>query len=249
MSVYLKVLPAVLLDPDVLLILGRKICSIVRETLILDRRMEDICNAIEREGRTLSEVLDRMTASPFAADLDEAALACEKACSLLKAGIQLNLLVSDSERGIQAFLLYNAIENQGKYIQKDGYQPGDRISTIIVNLESDQMQQALLSLNLYPFFEDLKETYGRFETIQLENTLFPKTEQLPTLRSTVALYGMLVDTLIANVRFENYQLLHRVETVLIRIETVVAEATETIVQRHIELNDAIAGVKPEPSMA
>ncbi|MBN1308807.1 MAG: hypothetical protein JXA18_12865 [Chitinispirillaceae bacterium] len=249
MSVYLKVLPAVLLDPDVLLVLGRKICSIVRETLILDHRMEEICTAIEREGRTLNEVLDRITISPFAAELDEAALACEKACSLLKAGIQLNLLVSDPERVSQALLLHNAIENQNRYIRKNGYRPVDRIRTIIVNLESEQMQRALLSLNLYPFFDDLKKAYERFDTLQLEHALVPKTTKLPTLRSTIALYGMLVDSLIANVRFENYQLLHRAELVITRMEAVVAEATETMVQRHKKLTETIANVAPEESMA
>jgi hypothetical protein len=248
MSVYLKVLPAVLLDPDILLIIGQKICSIVRETLILDRRMEEICAAIEREGRTLTEVLARNVTSPFAADFDVAVLACEKACSLLKAGVQLNLLNNDSERGSSALLLYNTLEKQAKHAHKAVYNiSGDRIRDIIVNLESDLMQQSLLQLGLYPFFEDLKEAYERFETIQIENKLSQKKEQLPTLRSTVALYGMLIDTLIANVRFENYQLLHRVESVLLRIEAVVAEAMETTIKRQKVFNDSLLSV--EPAMA
>ena len=250
MSVYLKVLPAVLLDPDVLLILGQKICSIVRETLILDRRMEEICIAIEREGRTLNDVIDRITTTPFSSALDDAALGCEKVCSLLKAGIQLNLFLPDSKRVAQASLLYNVLENQDKCIQSEGYQCSDRMSDILRTLEADQMQQALLYLDLLPFYHELKDVYKRFETVLFENSLIKQPDQLPNLRSTIALYGMLVDTLIANVRFENYQLLHRVEIVLKRIETAIGEATNTMVQRQKALSkNFIVTAEPQAAVA
>lgn len=235
MSAYLKIMPAVLLDPDVLFLLGQKICIIVRDTLLLDPRMEDICSAIEREGRTLCEVLSRT--SPLSTNLDQATISCEKACSLLKFGIQLNLLQDDAERHAAAINLISTLENSEKHLQKNGYDiSGDRIRDIIVNLESDQMQQALLKLNLQTFFDTLKEKYRQFEIVQIENEINHKPEALPTLRSTVSLYGMLIDTLIANVRFENYRLLHRVEPVLARIETAVTEAMETVFKQNKELN-------------
>lgn len=241
MSVYLKVLPAVLLEPGVLLDLGQKICLIVRDTLILDRRMEDICKAIEREGRTLKEVIDRDTTSPFTADLDEAALSCEKACSLLKAAIQQNLFIADSVRVSNAMQLYKIMEGKRKHSSRSGNSPvSDRIREIIVVLGSVQMQQILASLQLMDLYRYLQTAFQKCETIYLENNLLHKTEQLPTLRSIIALYGMLIDTLIANVRFENYQLLHRAETVLARIENVVAEAMEETVRRQIVINDPSA---------
>jgi hypothetical protein len=250
MSVYLKVLPAVLLDPEVLLELGQKICTIVRESLILDRRMEEICTALEREGRTLKEVIARNICSPYTADLDDAAIACEKACSLLKAGIQLNVLHHNQEYRMPAQRLLHSIDNQGKYIQKTGYDiSNDRIRDIIVNLESPKMQQALVSLKLHELFNDLIEAYNRFESIKLENGVISKEEQMPTLRSTIALYGMLIDTLIANVRFENYQLLHRVESVLTKIETAVAEAMEINITRQKSETDFLKQPIAESAIA
>jgi hypothetical protein len=232
MSVYLKVLPAVLLDPDVLLELGQKICTIVRDSLILDRRMEEICASIEREGRTLRFVIERNKTSPFTADLDDAAIVCEKACSLLKAGLQTILLQNNPEHHSEALKLHHAIEEFEKSCQKQGYDnSGDRIKEIVVNLGKEEFQHYLYNLNLYSFFDDLKAAYQRFETIKMENNLIQKSEQLPTLRSTIALYGMLIDTLIANVRFENYQLLHRVESVLTQIEKVVSEAMRTTLEK------------------
>lgn len=244
MSVYLKVLPAVLLAPEVLLDLGQKICLIVRDTLILDRRMEDICNAIEREGRTLKEVIDRDTTSPFTADLDDAALCCEKACSLLKAAIQLHLFHSDALHVSNAMLLYQVMEGKAKRSSRNGSTAvSDRIREIITALGSEPMQRALVSLNLQSDFNELQCAFQKCETICFENNLLHKTEQLPTLRSTIALYGMLIDTLIANVRFENYQLLHRVETVLARIETVVAEAMEVTVRRQLASSDPMTVIE------
>jgi len=235
MSAYLKVLPAVLLDPEVLFFLGQKICLIVRDSLILDQRLDDICTAIEREGRTLCEVISRTT--PQATDIDRAAIACEKSCSLLKTGIQLNLLLNDPERHAAALLLINTIENPEKYLKKSGYDiSNDRIRDIIVNLESESMLKALEMLNLIHFFEELKEGYRQFEVIQIENEANRKPELLPTLRSTVSLYGILIDTLIANVRFENYRLLHKVEPILNRIETVIAEALEASCKQNSKLN-------------
>jgi hypothetical protein len=247
MSVYLKVLPAVLLEPDVLLDLGQKICLIVRDTLILDRRMEDICNAIEREGRTLKEVIDRDTTSPFTADLDEAALSCEKACSLLKAAVQHNLFDADSPRVSSAMQLYGVLEGKRKNSSRSGNSPvSERIRDIITSLGTEQMQQALTMLHLQKNFQTLRDTFQTCETVYFENNLLHKTEQLPTLRSIIALYGMLIDTLIANVRFENYLLLHRVETVLARIETVVAEAMEETVRRQMAITDPSAISEAEP---
>ena len=231
MSAYLKVLPAVLLDPEVLFFLGQKISLIVRDNLLLDPRLEDICSAIEREGRTLCEVIAR--SSPVISDMDRAAIACEKSCSLLKTGIQLNLFQNDPERRAAAQLLLNAIENPEKYLQKSGYDiSNDRIRDIIVNLESDSMAQALEKLHLNHFYDELKEKYRQFEVILIENPVDRNIETLPTLRSTIALYGLLIDTLIANVRFENYRLLHRVEPVLARIECVVSEALETTLKQN-----------------
>lgn len=238
MSAYLKILPAVLLEPDVIYFLGQKLCLIVRDTLILDPRMEDICSAIEREGRTLCEVLSRKTT--YASEIDHLAIACEKSCSLLKTGIQLNLFQSIPERHTAALMLFNTIENPDKYLLKTGYDiSGDRIRDIVVNLESEQMQRALQKLHMSDFFEDLKQKYQQFEIIQLENEVNHKPEMLPTLRSTIALYGMLIDTLITNVRFENYRLLHRVESVLNRIEAVVAEAIEATYKKNVKLNSYI----------
>lgn len=238
MSVYLKVLPAVLLDPDVLLELGQKVCTIVRDSLILDRRMEEICTSIEREGRTLRFVIERNKTSPFAADLDNAAIACEKACSLMKAGLQTILLHKNSEHHPDALKLHHSIEDFEKSCHKKGYDnSGERIREIVVNFEKEEFQRSLYLLNLHPFFEDLKEAYHRFETIKTENELIRESERLPTLRSTIALYGMLIDTLIANVRFENYQLLHRVESVLTQIEKVVSEAMKSTLQKEKSISD------------
>lgn len=235
MSAYLKVLPAVLLDPEVLFFLGQKICLIVRDTLMLDPRLEDICTAIEREGRTLCEVISRTT--PQATDIDRAAIACEKSCSLLKTGIQLNLFQNDPERHAAALQLLATMENPEKYLKRSGYDiSNDRIRDIIVNLESQHMIKALYMLNLLHFFEELKESYRQFEIIQIENEVNRKNEVLPTLRSTISLYGILIDTLIANVRFENYRLLHKVEPVLDRIETAITEALEATYRQNSKLN-------------
>lgn len=231
MSAYLKVLPAVLLEPEVLFSLGQKLCLIVRDSLLLDARMEDICSAIEREGRTLNEVISRSTI--YSSDIDRAAIACEKAVSLLKTGVQIHLFQEDEHRHATAMVLNSTIENPGKHLSKSGYTiSGDRIRDIIINLESERMQQALSELHLVAFFEDLKKCYRQYEIIQLENEVNHKEEILPTLRSTVSLYGMLIDTLIANVRFENYRLLHRVDPVISRIETVVNEAVEMTFNQH-----------------
>jgi hypothetical protein len=241
MSVYLKVLPAVLIEPEVLLDLGQKICLIVRDSLILDRRMEDICKAIEREGRTLKEVINRDTTSPFTADLDDAALACEKACSLLKTAIQLNLFHPDAVRASKAVSLYDIFEGKRKSSTRNSSSiVSDRIRDIITALGTDQMQEALTALNLQESYKVLQGAFQKCETVFFENNLLHKNEQLPTLRSTIALYGMLIDTLIANVRFDNYQLLHRVESVLVRIEAVVAEAMRATVTRQMATTDPFA---------
>ncbi len=251
MSLYLKVIPAVLLEPDVLLCLGRKICSIVRDSLILDRRMEEICLALEREGRTFGQVIARNNTSAITANLDEAAVACEKSCSLLKAGIQLNLLNHDEQYRIPAHLLQIAIELHGNDPRRqESTEPGNRIRNIIATLETEQMLKALQILNLQRLFEDLKNAFQKFEAILAEKNRIHEQAQMPSLQSTIALYGMLVDTLIANVRFENYQLLHRVESVLMRIETAVKKAMEINIERQREERHYMdLDTAPEPAVA
>ena len=247
MSVYLKVLPAILLEPDVLLKLGQSICMIVRESLILDRRMDELCTALEREGRTLKEVINRNNRTPNSAYFDEAAIACEKACALLKAGIQLYVLHQDPVYRIPAQKLLISIDCQGRHLQKSGYNiSNDRIRDIIVNLESPQMQQALTVLKINLLYNDLKESYTRLESIRFETECIDRPEQMPTLRSTIALYGMLIDTLIANVRFENYQMLHRVESVLLRIEAAVSDAMTKTVSQSQPVEFLLKQQKSEP---
>lgn len=228
MSVHLKVLPAVLIDPDVLLATGIKICTLVRQALILDHYMEEICCAIDQEGRTLSEVLSRTRSAPFLAEQDQLEIACGKACSLLKTAVQLNLFQNDPERQDAAHLIQNVFDHLDKQSARQGYDiSSDRIRDSIVNLESDQLKEAIATINCQHFFEQLVETYQRYETAQMQTSYLAHAEQIPSLRSTIGLYGMLIDTLIANVRFENYRLLHRVESVLMQIETVLIEATES----------------------
>lgn len=228
MSVHLKVLPAVLIDPDVLLATGKKICLIVRNALILDHRMEEICCAIDQEGRTLSEVLSRTRFAPCIAEQDQLGIACGKACSLLKTAVQLNLFQNDPERQEAAHQIQTVFDLLDKQSARHGYDiSSDRIRDSLINLESDQLQEAIATINCQPFFEQLSETYQRYETAQLQTSYLAHAEQIPSLRSTIGLYGMLLDTLIANVRFENYRLLHRVEAVLVQIETVLIEATES----------------------
>ena len=238
MSVYLKVLPAVLLDPDVLLQLGQNITSIVRNSLILDRRMEELCDAIDREGRTLNEVLLRNQLTPIHADVDHAAIGCERACSLLKAGIQQYLFHPEADFRSSALKLHITIKQVKDEVKSSGYDiSGNRIKVILERLASKELQIFLTNLNLLPFYTALKSQYTTFSETLHEYKLLQQREQLPTLRSTIALYGMLIDTLIANVRFENYQLLHRVQSVLTQIELVVSEAMETMIERQNESND------------
>ena len=232
MSVYLKVLPAVMLEPDILLNLGQKITSIVRESLILDRRMEEICTALEREGRTLQEVIERNNTMVFTGEIEEAAIASEKACSLFKAVVQLLFLQQNEEYSSHVQLLYETLEKPGKISNKTIYSiSSERIRDIVEKLDTEEAREAIVALHMEHFFEDLKSSFDHFETVLFECRFTPKTEQLPTIRSSIALYGMLLDTLIVNVRFENYQLLHRVQSVLSRIETVVTEAVAESVSR------------------
>jgi hypothetical protein len=240
MSVYLKVLPAVLLDPDVLLHLGQNICAIVRHSLILDRRMEELCDAIEREGRTLNEVILRNQLTPIHADLDMATIGCERACSLLKAGIQQYLFHDESDYRSSALILHRTIRKVREENQAGGYDiSGNRIKVIIDRFSTEKIQTVLTHLDLTHLFHSLKTEYQKFSALLKEFNLLKQSEQLPTLRSTMALYGMLIDTLIANVRFENYQLLHRVESILCQIESVVTEAMETMIERLCETDSAI----------
>lgn len=235
MSVYLKVLPAVMLEPDILLKLGIKITAIVRDSLILDRRMEEICSALDREGRTLNEVIKRNTALVFTGEIDEAAIACEKSCSILKAAIQVHFLRQNPENIAEIQLLHQIIEKPGKISNRTVYAiSSERIKDIIENLDTLEAQEALSTLHLESFYEELKTAYERLESVLFESRFTPQPEQLPTLRSSIALYGMLLDSLIANVRFENYQLLHRVQSVLFQIETVVSEAVSISVKRQKE---------------
>lgn len=232
MSVYLKVLPAVLLDPDVLLELGQSISSIVRNSLILDRRMEELCDSMDREGRTLNEVLIRNQLTPVHADLDHAAIGCERACSLLKAGIQQFLFHSDASFRSSALNLYHTIQKVRNGVKTSGYDISeDRIKEILKHLDSKEAQNNLTKLDLLPFYDVLKSEFTTFSKTLQEFKLLQHPEQLPSLRSTIALYGMLIDTLIANVRFENYQLLHRVQSILTQIESVVSNAMETMIER------------------
>lgn len=235
MSVYLKVVPAVLLDPDILLRLGQSICTIVRSSLILDRRMEEICDAIEREGRTLNEVILHNQLTPLHADLDMAAIGCERAYSLLKAGIQQNVLHCESQYRSSAMVLHQTIQKIREENRSGGYDiSGNRIKIIIDRLSTEEVQAVLIKLDLIHLFNSLNTEYERFSKLLAEYNHLGQPEQLPTLRSTMALYGMLIDTLIANVRFENYQLLHRVESILMQIESVMTEAMEIMVDRQNE---------------
>jgi hypothetical protein len=236
MSVYLKVLPAVMLEPDILLNLGKKITSIVRESLILDRRMEEICTAIDREGRTLTEVIHRNNSVTFTGELDDAAIACEKSCSLLRAAVQVYFLHQNPENISAVQCLHQILEKKESSGKKSSNAlSSDRFKDIIVELESYDAQSALEMLHLVSFYDALKIAYERYEATIFERRFAPQTELLPTLRSSIALYGMLIDTLIANVRFENYRLLHRVQSVLSQIEIVINEAVSVSARQQKKL--------------
>lgn len=224
-----------MLEPDILLDLGKQITSIVRDSLILDRRMEEICTALDREGRMLSEVIDRNNSIIYTGEIDDAAIACEKACSLLKAAIQVYFLQHNSNTVTATQLLHQIIESHGRVTNKSaGAISSERIKDILDGLETNDAQAALATLHLVSFYEDLKIAFERLEATLFEKRFTTQPEKLPTLRSSVALYGMLIDTLIANVRFENYQLLHRVQSVLSQIETVISKAVSDSVHRQKE---------------
>ena len=232
MSVYLKVVPAVMLEPDILLDLGNKITSLVRESLILDRRMEEICASIEREGRTLEKIISRNSDLVSTGEIEEAAIACEKSCSLLKAAVQLHFLQQNPEHSEAVGLLHTIFEKPAKISNKTVYSLSrERIRDIIDHLDTLEAGEALSLLHLDDFFEDLKIRFDRFELILFQNNTSAPPDNIPTLRSSIALYGMLLDTLIANVRFENYQLLHRVQSILSRIETILSSAVTRSVER------------------
>ncbi len=227
MSVLLKSVPTVLFDPDVLLELGQKICRIIRETLILDPKMEDICNAVEREGRTLKDILERNKASTFTKEYEETAMRCERAYILLKTAIRINCFRNDSEHSNHALSLYKVFETPIKKRKRWI----ERIKEVIVILETAQMQNALMYLELLPFYRELKEEFERYETFRQESALINQPDPLPSIRAAASLYGDLLDTLTANVRFVNYQMIHQAELVVNRIESVVNEAVITMIKR------------------
>ena len=244
MSVYLKVVPAVMLEPDILLALGRKITSLVRDSLILDRRMEEICSSIEREGRTLDRIIIRNNDLVSTGEVEEAAIACEKSCSLLKTAVGFHFLRQDPDHLAAIRLLYPIFEKPARISQKNAYSlSSERIRDIIDNLDTIEAREALSLLHLDAFYEDLKHRFDRFASMLASDETFSAShEHLPTLRSSIALYGMLLDTLIANVRFENYQLLHRVESILSKIETILSEGITESVERQ-RLRDSVpAGI-------
>ena len=235
MSVYLKVVPAVMLEPDILLDLGINITSLVRKSLILDLRMEEICNSIDREGRTLDKIISRNAGNPLTGEIDEAAIACEKSCSQLKAAVQLHYLQPPGMYPDEVQLLHGIFEKPAKISSKNAYSlSSERISDIIGHLESIAAQEALSTLHLDGFYDDLKSKFEVFESMLAATPAPEVPEQLPTLRSSIALYGMLLDTLIANVRFENYRQLHRVQSILSQIETVISGAVDASVKKQHE---------------
>ena len=232
MSVHLKVVPAVMLEPDILLDLGINITSLVRSSLILDHRMEEICNSIDREGRTLDKIISRNTSDSSTGRIDEAAIACEKSCSLLKAAVQLHYLQETNICSDEIHLLYTLFEKPAKISTKNAYSlSSERIRDIIGHLDTIEAREALSLLHLTAFYEDLKNKFDVFQSMLTATPDFEVPEQLPTLRSSIALYGMLLDTLLANVRFENYRQLHRVESILSQIETIIAQAIEASVKK------------------
>lgn len=221
-----------MLEPDILLNLGTQITSLVRNSLILDRRMEELCASIDREGRTLERIINRNTAFAEKGEVEEAAISCEKSCSLLKAAIQLHFLQQAPEFTDAVRLLYSILEKPTKFSNKNAYSlSSDRIRDIIDNLDSIEAREALTALHLDSFFNDLTTRFDRFQGLLREGDCQDQSEQLPTLRSSISLYGMLLDTLIANVRFENYQLLHRVQSILAKIEGIISEAIIRSVER------------------
>ena len=234
-----------MLEPDILLALGRKITSLVRDSLILDRRMEEICSSIEREGRTLDRIINRNNDLVSTGEVEEAAIACEKSCSLLKTAVGFHFLRQDPEHLAAIRLLYPIFEKPARISQKNAYSlSSERIRDIIDNLDTIEAREALSLLHLNTFYEDLKRRFDRFASMLASDETFSASheQQLPTLRSSIALYGMLLDTLIANVRFENYQLLHRVESILSKIETILSEGITESVERQ-RLRDSVpAGI-------
>lgn len=232
MSVYLKVVPAVMLEPDILLDLGNNITSVVRSSLILDQRMEEICASIDREGRTLDKIISRNADQLSTGKTDEAAIACEKSCSLLKAAVQLHYLKQSEMYSEEIQHLYDLFEKPVKISSKNAYSlSSERIRDIIEHLDTIESREALALLHLEDFYLELKNKFETFAALLSDEPVPETSGQLPTLRSSIALYGMLLDTLIANVRFENYHQLHRVESILSQIETVIAEAVTASVQR------------------
>ncbi len=237
-----------MLEPDILLNLGTQITSLVRNSLILDRRMEELCASIDREGRTLKRIISRNTSFAEKGTIEEAAISCEKSCSLLKAAVQLHFLQQDPEFTDMVRLLYSILEKPTKISNKNAYSlSSERIRDIIANLDSIEAREALATLHLDSFFNDLTTRFDRFQGLLREGDDQDQNEQLPTLRSSISLYGMLLDTLIANVRFENYQLLHRVQSILAKIEGIISEAVIRSVERQQQRDRR--SIEPEPAFA